>query len=695
MLKAAVSQADPTSKLRSIQWNLLATRLCIAFSLLAICFLALDVGGVLWLHARGGLWGESVSQASFILILGVLLYGNLVYQFARLGYLTRLRTHLGQDHPSPPGRAVQSRLAVLVPSYREEIPVVRMTLLSAALLDHGDHRVVLLIDDSPEPSSREASKALDAVRQLPLEITELLAEPTRRFEAEHSAYSQRMRSGPVDLRAETERLCKLLEEAALWVLGLELDGEIEVHVRACFEREVLKHAASELSECARRLQEQPAARDALDKGYPSLAARFRVGISSFERKRYVNLAHTPNKAMNLNAYLSLLGGGFVERLREDGLHLEPAPSPNATLSIADADYVLTLDADSLLRSDYARRLIGFMQDPAHSRIAVVQTPYSAFPGATRPTERIAGATTDIQYIIHQGFTQYDATYWVGANAVIRVPALRELHTSSEERGFPISKFISDHTVIEDTESSVDLLERGWQLYNYPERMAFSATPPDFGSLAIQRARWANGGLLILPKLLRHLRSRIFGAEAWMRSHYLFSIAGVNLALMALLLVPFDQAQRTWWLPFAAAPYFGLYAWDLRSCGYRMSDVIRVYALNLLMIPVNLEGVLQSLWQAISGRRASFRRTPKVNRQTPTETRHLVFHGVLLLALAATLAFDAARGLWIHGSFVAVNGGLLAYAVHRYAGVRESWGSAKVADSHGDECGDAAAELDAA
>ena len=68
---------------------------------------------------------------------------------------------------------------------------------------------------------------------------------------------------------------------------------------------------------------------------------------------------------------------------------------------------------------------------------------------------------------------------------------------------------------------------------------------------------------------------------------------------------------------------------------------------------------------------------------------------LLLALAATLAFDAARGLWIHGSFVAVNGGLLAYAVHRYAGVRESWGSAKVADSHGDECGDAAAELDAA
>ena len=691
-----MSEAAPPS----LPIQLLATRLCIAFSLLAIGFLALDVGGVLLTRSLEGKWADSLAQTSFILILGVLLYGNLVYQFSRLGYLLRLRDHLSQDDRTPPVKADHSRLAVLVPSYLEEIPVVRMTLLSAALLDHGDHRVVLLIDDSPTPAGRQAQQALRAIRQLPAEIATLLAGPARHFSDEHIAYLQRGQTGPVDLNAEAERLGKLYEEAAQVLLGIEVEGEIEAHVRACFDRLVVVHGATALLQCAQQLKEQHVTRETLAEGYAALAARFRVEVSSFERKRYRNLPHRPNKAMNLNAYLSLLGGNFVETQREDGLHLEPIrlqgkSSEQGVISVADADYVLTLDADSLLRSDYARRLVDFMEEPAHSRIGVVQTPYSAFPGATGSLERIAGATTDIQYIIHQGFTHYGATYWVGANALIRLSALRELRTMSEERGFTISKFISDHTVIEDTESSVDLLEKDWQLYNYPERMAFSATPPDFGSLAIQRTRWANGGLLILPKLLRHLRSRIFGAEAWMRSHYLFSIAGVNLALMALLLVPFDQAQRTWWLPFAAAPYFGLYAWDLRSCGYRMSDVIRVYALNLLMIPVNLEGVLQSLWQAVSGRRASFRRTPKVNRQTPTETRHLVFHGVLLLALAATLAFDAARGLWIHGSFVAVNGGLLAYAVHRYAGVRESWGSAKVADSHGDECGDAAAELDAA
>src|SRR5438034_6621891 len=38
----------------------------------------------------------------------------------------------------------------------------------------------------------------------------------------------------------------------------------------------------------------------------------------------------------------------------------------------------------------------------------------------------------------------------------------------------------------------DLIDRGWQLYNYQERLAFSATPPDFGALIVQRRRWANG-----------------------------------------------------------------------------------------------------------------------------------------------------------------------------------------------------------
>jgi cellulose synthase (UDP-forming) len=635
-------------------------------------FLAADVGGIFWQHVQRGEWVESGVQGMFVLILCILLYGNLVYQFARLGYLKRLREHeqKGLEVAARSQNGAARRLAVLVPSYREEIAVIRMTLLSAALLDYGRSRVVLLIDDPVETSSPEERASLEATRRLPSELQRLLTAPATRVAEGHANFSSRARLGDLDLASEAEYLAKLCDEVAQWFRGLASVEVADSHAQACFERLVSEHGAERLEASARSLRAEPPTRDDLVEQYEALDERFRVEFCSFERKRYVNLSHTPNKAMNLNSYLGLVGGSYREVERENGLHLEEAPCREASLSIPDVDYVLTLDADSLLRTDYARRLVDFMEQPGHERLAVVQTPYSAFPGATSPIERIAGATTDIQYIIHQGFTHYAATYWVGANALLRMTALRELHTTAEERGFAVSKFISDETVIEDTESSIDFVARGWQLHNYPERMAYSATPADFGSLAIQRMRWANGGLLILPKLLRYVGSRLHRAEALMRGHYLASIAGVNLALVVLLLTPFDSAQRSWWLPLAAAPYFALYAMDLRSAGYRASDVLRVYALNLLLIPVNIEGVLASLRQALTGRKTAFRRTPKVSHRTPAEPRHLWFHAALLVALTATFSLDLARGLWIHASFVAVNGSLLAYAMWRFLGPEE-------------------------
>lgn len=172
--------------------------------------------------------------------------------------------------------------------------------------------------------------------------------------------------------------------------------------------------------------------------------------------------------------------------------------------VPDATYIITLDADSLLLPGYALRLLHVMSKPGNERVAVVQTPYSAIPHPARTLERIAGATTDIQYLIHQGFTRHRATFWVGANAVLRRAALDDIAVIEDENGRPIKRYIQDRTVIEDTESTIDLIDKGWTLDNYPERLAYSATPPDFGSLVVQRGRWANGGLIILPKLLRYL-----------------------------------------------------------------------------------------------------------------------------------------------------------------------------------------------
>src|SRR5262249_19760865 len=225
----------------------------------------------------------------------------------------------------------------------------------------------------------------------------------------------------------------------------------------------------------------------IEHEYRRLAALMRVEITSFERKQFENLSHAPTKPMNLNAYIGLLGRNY--RLAEGGgslPRLQECDPSEAILKVPAAEYVLTLDADSVILPDYALQLVHVLESDA--RIAVAQTPYSAFPGASSPLERTAGATTDLQYIVHQGFTAVHATYSVGANALVRVAALRDIGRFTEERGHEVPVFIQDRTVIEDTGSTIDLARRGWKLFNYPERLAYSATPPDYGSLIVQRRR---------------------------------------------------------------------------------------------------------------------------------------------------------------------------------------------------------------
>jgi cellulose synthase (UDP-forming) len=245
-----------------------------------------------------------------------------------------------------------------------------------------------------------------------------------------------------------------------------------------------------------------------------LAWTFRAELTWFERKLYASLSHESNKAMNINSYLGLMGRSFEPRESAGGAGLVLAPAANSgSIQIPDADYILTLDADSVLLPEYCLRLVHVLQQPENARVAVAQTPYSAFPGSATRIERLAGGTTDLQHIVHQGMGYHDATFWVGANAVIRKCALEDIVETELDGEREIRRYVQDRTVIEDTESTMDLTINGWRLLNYPERLSYSTTPPDFGALSIQRRRWANGGLLILAKLSRTGRNAPAAANA--------------------------------------------------------------------------------------------------------------------------------------------------------------------------------------
>jgi cellulose synthase/poly-beta-1,6-N-acetylglucosamine synthase-like glycosyltransferase len=625
-------------------------------------------------------------EASSYLVIMTLLTGSaLAFLASRIGFMYRSQRHrrvpraqldaFWQDaHPT---------LTVLVPAYREDARIVRKTLLSAALQEYPAQRVVLLVDDPPNPSDPEHAAMLEAARALPADVARTLGDAAAASHEALDSFTRRIEKGLEPTASDMEALTTNYHQAVTFLQRLAAEHEIIDHSDRFFVDRVLLALADDLDLVAAAVNEAmsqgavlPAERIA--ELYRRLCWTFTAEVSSFERKRYACLSHAANKAMNLNSFIDLMGGCYDDRMTEMGRVLVPMPEGAGDLDIPDADYVLTLDSDSVLLPEYCLRLVHLLEQPENERIAVAQTPYSAFPGASTRLERIAGATTDIQHIVHQGLTYYDATFWVGANAVLRKRALEDIAETEQVSYWHVRRFIQDRTVIEDTESTVDLGIRGWTLFNYPERLSYSATPPDFGSLCVQRQRWANGGLLILVKMLRHASERrsrgerMHIGESFLRVNYMASIAWANLSLILLLVVPYTSSSLLSLVVFLAAmPYFVAMSFDLKALGYRRSDIFRVYAFNLILLPVNLAGVVKSIGQGVSGQKIAFARTPKVRNRTLAPVTFVLAPYVIVLLSAYTAYRYAGSGQWSNVAFAVFNASLTAYAIVAFIGVRNS------------------------
>jgi cellulose synthase/poly-beta-1,6-N-acetylglucosamine synthase-like glycosyltransferase len=618
----------------------------------------------------------------YVCIMSFLTSSSLLYLIARQGALYRTRAHRRVPRAviDESFDASLPTMTVLVPSYREEVGTVRKTLLSAALQEYPYLRIVLLLDDPPRPSTREHADSLAATRKLPAELTEWLSEPRIRFADSLERFET---SNPV-VGEHGDGLDELAEEylwAADWLLDRAAEEVIDDHVDRFFADRVLGGLADDFAQVGMALQAAGDEGTSLTRArmlqlYRRLAWTFRCELTWFERKLYASLSHEANKAMNLNSYIGLMGRSFEPRQTPEGLIL--APSGNTgSIVIPDADFLLTLDADSVLLPEYCVRLVHLLGQPDNTRLAVAQTPYSAFPGSATRMERLAGATTDLQHIVHQGMSYYDATFWVGANAVIRKRALDDIVEIEHQGGHEVRRYVQDRTVIEDTESSLDLSIHGWRLINYPERLSYSATPPDFGSLAIQRRRWANGGLLILPKLRRNGRERTQRGEhgsatqTWLRVNYMASTCWSSIGLLFLLAYPFDSKLLSPLVVLAALPYFLAMASDLKRCGYKRTDIFRIYGFNLILLPVNLAGVIKSLQQAVTGKKIPFARTPKVRDRTATPLLFALSPIVIIGYSLFTLWRDVHIGNWGNGAFAAFNAVSASYAVLALMGLRNT------------------------
>jgi cellulose synthase/poly-beta-1,6-N-acetylglucosamine synthase-like glycosyltransferase len=625
----------------------------------------------------------TMQAIGYLVVVSFLVFSALMYLLARQGALQRFSAHVRVPRAELDrhfSTRSKSSITVLVPSYAEEPQVIRKTLLSAALQEYPKKRVVLLMDDKPVAKNAADAERLELTRATGDEIMGLLREPRERFGASLAAFEHKYAHLKYVKPEVVRELAGHYEWAANWLHKLADDEVIEDHVDKFFADQVLRGLANEFSLVGEALNasfeegvQLPGAR--INQLYRRLSWTFDAELSVFERKKYASLSHEANKAMNLNSYIGLMGGTYRPVQTPDGpILVSVTKARQGDLAIPDSEFLLTLDADSILLRDYCLRLVYFLQQPDNERVAVTQTPYSSFRGAATRIERLAAATTDIQHILHQGMSYYGATFWVGANAVIRKRALEDIVEKEWIGGFEIRRYIQDRTVIEDTESSVDLALQGWTLINYPERLSYSATPPDFGSLIVQRRRWANGGLLILPKLWATIRARksrnevVSNAEILLRINYMASIAWASFGLVFLLAFPYDGRLLSPLVVLAALPYFIAMASDLKYCGYKRTDVLRIYGFNLILLPVQLAGVLKSMQQALSGKKIPFARTPKVKNRTVSPMLYVVAPLLIIAFSVFTLWRDANAENWGNATFAAFNALVALWATLAYIGI---------------------------
>ncbi|NCD18193.1 MAG: glycosyltransferase family 2 protein, partial [Actinobacteria bacterium] len=167
-----------------------------------------------------------------LLAITLLLFSSVTFLITRLAAMLRilghtratreeLDTHFDGNEPG---------LTILVPSYAEEPRVVRNTILSAALQEFPNLRVVLLLDDPPNPSDSVAAERLEQTRLLVPKLAETLAE--KRSWIEGALYIFEAMGEPSPEPDDIRDLATLYEDAAHWLQRLATGMRREDHADA-------------------------------------------------------------------------------------------------------------------------------------------------------------------------------------------------------------------------------------------------------------------------------------------------------------------------------------------------------------------------------------------------------------------------------------------------------------------------------
>jgi cellulose synthase (UDP-forming) len=314
---------------------------------------------------------------------------------------------------------------------------------------------------------------------------------------------------------------------------------------------------------------------------------------------------------------STLGARYLSRTLNT--HAK-AGSLNNALAHLDADVVAIFDADHVANSSFLSNTIGYFDEPS---VAVVQTPQDFYNVDSFEHDRnrswwfrnrrsVPYNEQQLFYrAIQPGKNRWNAAFWCGTNAVLRIRALRDIGGVAEE------------TVTEDIHTTLRLHRRGWRIVYHNEVLAHGLAARDASQYQSQRERWGTGAMQLLRyehPLSRqglHSSQRIAYAATllgWFDAWRSLGLVLVPLAVMFSGANPIHARFEVFIVAFAAMFLLQRLALALLSRGYAPQGMATVFEF------VRLQSVLTATLSYLRRRERLFNVTDKGGAKVRSRNR---------------------------------------------------------------------------
>jgi cellulose synthase (UDP-forming) len=193
----------------------------------------------------------------------------------------------------------------------------------------------------------------------------------------------------------------------------------------------------------------------------------------------------------VRALATEFGARYLARTDRTGAK---AGNLNHALDHVDAEIVAVLDADHVPMPDFLTHTVGYFDDPA---IAVVQTPQDFYnaesfedgPNRSLVWWRRRSVGFNEQRLFYRalqpGKNRWNAAFWCGTSALVRVSALRDVGG------------VACETLTEDIHTTIRMHRRGWRSVFHNEVLAYGLAAADAEQYQLQRDRWGTGAMQLL------------------------------------------------------------------------------------------------------------------------------------------------------------------------------------------------------